>query len=562
MAVADATLAPTHEVVRRIRDAKGAFVAWIGAGLSLEAGIKAGNDVCEEIKSRLAGAAKAGDPDAWAREHLDWDDPSRRYAKCLTLLGTPADRINYFRHIIRGVQPSFSHHAIALLMQRGRLKRSCLTTNFDKLMEMAFAQQAVSEYQAIRSEDEKQYWGYEDKNYVIKLHGDYDTANILNTADEAIRIPKALQEVGTALLRRGGLVVLGSSGYEKSVITYFDDLRLNADRSILEFGVYWGIHMGDHRPPGMTSEQEISELRATIARGSVSRSIIDNAQLAANDRRGFKFFPVWGGGQFLFELIEELGDTSLAAEARRYLDHKMRLRDVLSRGGLSTDAIDVRLRRLEQRARQERQQGSPAAASPEHAWQGCREATEHRVDVLYGDLASHSLLAFPLGDGRRAVISPDDTFLSAGGGAALTLLEKAGKTPLLSEVVVTSAFNLPVNYIFHAATVALKTDGSSNTTTEDVKATTTSALRAAHALATRIVFAPLIGAGTEAVPASKSLSAILAAFADFIQGTPTFPLDLAIVIRQEAELSRNEVGEVLKASLPEFKLTRIPIAAA
>jgi len=70
-----------------------------------------------------------------------------------------------------------------------------------EVIEMAFAQQAVSEFQAIRSDEEQQYWGYEDKQYVIKLHGDYDTANILNTNDEAIRIPESLQKIGVEVLQ-------------------------------------------------------------------------------------------------------------------------------------------------------------------------------------------------------------------------------------------------------------------------------------------------------------------------------------------------------------------------
>ena len=99
----------------------------------------------EEIKTRLAVAARASDPDACARENFDWDDPSRRYSKCVSKLGNAAVRIQYFRQIVHGAQPSFSHHAVALLMQHGCIKPTCLTTNFDKLLEMAFAQQAVSE---------------------------------------------------------------------------------------------------------------------------------------------------------------------------------------------------------------------------------------------------------------------------------------------------------------------------------------------------------------------------------------------------------------------------------
>src|SRR5262249_7753552 len=138
-------LKPAREVIRLISGMHGRCAAWIGAGLSLEAGIKASREICDDIKKDLAAVAGATDPDAWAQEHLDWDDPSRRYSTCVRKLGTPADRIDYFRRIIRGAQPSFSHHAVALLMQHGHIRRSCLTTNFDKLTEMAFAQEAVSE---------------------------------------------------------------------------------------------------------------------------------------------------------------------------------------------------------------------------------------------------------------------------------------------------------------------------------------------------------------------------------------------------------------------------------
>lgn len=251
----------------------------------------------------------------------------------------------------------------------------------------------------------------------------------------------------------------------------------------------------------------------------------------------------------------------------------MRLRDVLASGGLNAEAIDTRLHRLDERARREREQGIRASPRPVHAWKGRPEGMEHQVDVVYGNLASRSLLAWPVfGGGRRAVVSPDDIFLSAGGGAALALLDKAGITPLLNEiakfesverqsVVVTSAFNLPVNYIFHAATVDVKADGSSDTTPQHVQTTMSSALRSAFALSVRTVFVPLIGAGTEAVPASSSLAAILGAFTDFIQGRPDYPFGLTIVIRQEAELSRNDAGQVLGANLPGFRLTQIPIPA-
>src|SRR5215813_9942297 len=195
--------------------------------------------------------------------------------------------------------------------------------------------------------------------------------------------------------------------------------------------------------------------------GSVSKNIVESAGRAANAGRDFAFFPLWGSSQFLYDLINELADKGLKGEAHHYLDHKMRLRAVLAQGGLNTDAIDTRLRRLDERLQQELDQGIPESPRPVHVGRWRHEQMEHEVSIFYGDLASRTLLDWPdLGTGRRAVISPDDIFLSAGGGAALALLEKAGKTSVLNEiaklqpvvhreVAVTSGFNLPVNYILH-----------------------------------------------------------------------------------------------------------------
>jgi hypothetical protein len=177
------SVTPTHEVIRLISQVRGKFVAWVGAGLSRDAGIMVGSEICDKIRDYLSAAA-GQDRETWEQD-IDWNDPTRRYGNCVNKIGAPAVRLDYFRnHIIQGAKPSFNHHAIALLMQRGYLRRSCLTTNFDKLIEMAFAQQAISEFQAIRSEAEKSFWIEEDKHYVVKLHGDYDTGNILNTEEE------------------------------------------------------------------------------------------------------------------------------------------------------------------------------------------------------------------------------------------------------------------------------------------------------------------------------------------------------------------------------------------
>jgi len=73
------------------------------------------------------------------------------------------------------------------------LKRTIITTNFDKLIESAFVRLGALECQPIRTDVEQEYLDLEpDKTYVLKLHGDYDTYNIRNTASELLYIRESL----------------------------------------------------------------------------------------------------------------------------------------------------------------------------------------------------------------------------------------------------------------------------------------------------------------------------------------------------------------------------------
>src|SRR6185369_8420891 len=163
-------LVPDYEVVRHIITNRNSYAAWIGAGTSVEAGIKTASQICDELRMELAGFANPGNENDWAKSELNWDDPKRRYSTCLKKYGSAANRVKYFRQLIQGLPPVFSHHAVTLLMQAGFLGKTCLTTNFDKLIEIAFAQQGNSECQAIRGDEEASFWRQEDdKCYVIKL---------------------------------------------------------------------------------------------------------------------------------------------------------------------------------------------------------------------------------------------------------------------------------------------------------------------------------------------------------------------------------------------------------
>src|SRR5262249_29232395 len=143
------------------------------------------------------------------------------------------------------------------------------------------------------------------------------------------------------------------------------------------------------------------------------------------------FFPIWGSGSFLFSLISASGDKSLIGTAERFLDHEMRLRHVFGRAGLDPRAIETHLKALD--AQRRRIQASDV--SPESVCSARREAPQTVVRVLYGDITSRSLMGAPeFAGARRAVVSPDDTCISAGGGVAYGILRKAGAQVLLNEL--------------------------------------------------------------------------------------------------------------------------------
>src|SRR5260370_2486105 len=241
----------------------------------------------------------------------------------------------------------------------------------------------------------------------------------------------------------------------------------------------------------------------------------------------------------------------------------MRLRRIVSRGGLTKEAINARLDRLAGKQQdswnnQELRRRSRAAT---RVWTARHSQTPIVVDVFYGDITSRSFMSSEeLRDVRRAVLSPEDTLISAGGGVALALLEKAGQHQTLNElskfqrvrhkeVVVTSGGELPVNYIFHAAATDLDHDGKSSITTADIEETMGKALKIAVALEVKAVFLPLVGAGLEAINPEASFAAMLAAVRAFAEATTSYSIQLAFVIRDEGTLSRREIGETMRATL-------------
>jgi O-acetyl-ADP-ribose deacetylase (regulator of RNase III) len=560
---------PDTEVIRHVLQDPGRFAAFVGAGASREARVFTANEISNDVLDRLHEANPDRDL-ADLRVELKWDDIRRRYSTCLLRFGGEAQRVLYFRKLLQDKEPAFCHHATALLMREGILKSTCLTTNFDKLIEVAFAQQGY-ECQAIRLNDEVPFWRIAEpgRYYVLKLHGDYDTHNILNTRDETLRIDPDLKLIATTLLTDAGVIVLGAGGFEESVIDLFNELTgprvVNAGHGRVPLGLYWGVFVGGTRPERISALEMKGAVEKSIQDGAVSIEVLEMMRRANTESRPCAFFPVWGAGGFLFRLIRATLKPEephrrrprLNAAANLYLDHEMRLQNVFSAtAGLSAAAIEIHLKKLaDERKRLQTRENEHIAS--ETVCTAKRTATGSEIRVVYGDITSRALMATE--PGRRAVLSPEDTYISAGGGVAFSLLLKAGKRTILNElaklmpieqgeVAVTSGGELPVQYIIHGAALKIQKDASYSVEPKHVRRTIDSALRCAAALGVTTLFVPLIAAGVGPLTPLESFEAITGAFSEWAKTAPA--LTLIVVIFKESQLPRARVLSSLKRTLP------------
>jgi hypothetical protein len=160
------------------------------------------------------------------------------------------DRWTYIEQAVRRGVPSFGHRVFAALISTGRV--SCIfTTNFDPLIERATVitdelqparEQAHLTVAALDSAEraERCLW---DSTWPLlaKLHGDYQSDQLKNVPAELIEQNARLRHVLMGSCRRFGLVVVGYSGRDRSVMDAVEDVIAP---SALPGGLFWVARPG------------------------------------------------------------------------------------------------------------------------------------------------------------------------------------------------------------------------------------------------------------------------------------------------------------------------------
>lgn len=258
---------PADDFVRRYAMRPGQLMWFLGAGASAAAGIPTATDMIWEFKQRLYATQKRvplksienlSSPAIRSRLQsfvdsagsFPGDGSPLEYASLFeAVYPSEVDRQTYIRAKSTGAKPSYGHLALATLMKAG-ITNVVWTTNFDSLNADACAK-AYDSTGALTVADlgdpERALQSFSARHFPleVKLHGDFRSRRLKNTTDELREQDQRLRQILIDACGRHGLVVVGYSGRDSSVMEAFER-ALDADHPF-PGGLFW-LHRSDQAP--------------------------------------------------------------------------------------------------------------------------------------------------------------------------------------------------------------------------------------------------------------------------------------------------------------------------
>ena len=253
-------------------------LAWLlGAGASAAAGVPTAADMIADFKARLFCAhtniprseVDVSDP-LWEERITSFfddahgfppaGDPGEYSAYFEAAYPLASDRHSYIEDAAKKGSPSFGHRVLASFISEGLIH--CLfTTNFDPLIERATgvtddllppdrqAHLAVTALDSVERGERclrEATWPL-----LVKLHGDYQSERLKNTAQELQTQDEQLRRGLVNALTRFGLVVIGYSGRDESIMGTLDEA---ADcPGAFPSGLWWVARPGSSLLPRVAS---------------------------------------------------------------------------------------------------------------------------------------------------------------------------------------------------------------------------------------------------------------------------------------------------------------------
>ena len=255
---------------------QGAQLTWlIGAGSSVMSGIPTAGQLTLRFKHALYCDANGLDiqdvdpADAHTRrliadyfaanQTLPGPGDSDEYAASFERAYPSADvRADFIAQLCRGMTPNYGHYVLAALMVSNRLS-AVFTTNFDDLIETAVG--SVADDMTPRptvvvtdlGDPDKAVRAFQKSSWplVAKIHGDFRSERLKNTPRELQEQDASMRHVLREACGRFGLVVIGYSGRDESVLSVLGDAL--TDHASFPSGIFWCYRPTDSLVPEVVS---------------------------------------------------------------------------------------------------------------------------------------------------------------------------------------------------------------------------------------------------------------------------------------------------------------------
>jgi hypothetical protein len=230
----------------------------LGSGTSVQAGIPSGGALVWEFKRMLYCTVNG------MREERFKDLESERNRQilqeyCDSQHGYPhrdaADEYNFYfekcypssldrKHFVQrkvsNINPSLGHLCLGSLLKSGKTT-VVWTTNFDELIESGAKAIDTGISMEIASPENIQQVASFETPYpkILKLHGDYRYDALMNTLSETQQLDSQLRDQLLARLKTKGLIVVGYSGNDTSIMSVLREAASEA--TALPFGLVWCV---------------------------------------------------------------------------------------------------------------------------------------------------------------------------------------------------------------------------------------------------------------------------------------------------------------------------------
>ena len=220
------------------------FALFLGSGASVTSGVRTAGDMIDEWRGLLYDRSGTAEPyDAWVATQT-WYESEDEYSLLFeTIYDQPPQRRVYIEEAVNPARPSWGYVYLTNFLA-DRLFDVVFTTNFDDLLNEACYLYSDGLRPIVAAHDSaiQGIRVTSDRPKIIKLHGDFLYDNIKNTLSELETLEHNTKKKLAQFAKEYGLVVLGYSGRDRSVMDTLE-LLLRDDDNYRQ-GVYWCVRHG------------------------------------------------------------------------------------------------------------------------------------------------------------------------------------------------------------------------------------------------------------------------------------------------------------------------------